>query len=287
MPPPDDLVDRVSEVLAALRLVRFTVSDSAIVAGETVSLQWHVDKGSEPDVAAPVSIRLNNSLVSFVGSRSVRPSRDIGFTLTAQGAGIIRTLGRVTIHVDQSACRQFEFGEDLLRSSVIAAVDNSIQEYNANPDNEDKISFRRKTEVEIEPSGILIRLRLKVEVNNFFDPDVDVDARIAVGVSPEGRALAWYKSFSTDVDWPWWVTGITIGVTKIIEQFKDGTVEDKIKPRMLNGFITQLQAQVAAFPGVVSAIETQQDRVLVTVCDAPIRIIGELPTNDGLVVVTR
>jgi hypothetical protein len=182
-------------------------------------------------------------------------------------SSVSKLLGVVNIAVDSSNCTEVEIPEDLVRPGVIRSVDDSLAEYNANPDNEDsQVTKRRQTVFEVEPDGIVLRLRLKVEVNNFFDPDVDVDAKIALGVSPEGQVLAFYRSFAVDVDWPWWVTGLTLGVTKIIEEFKDGTVERKLKNEILNDFRADIQARVDAF-GTVGAIETVQDKVIVTVCE--------------------
>jgi hypothetical protein len=268
MPPPDDLRDRVADAIGALRLKHFTASKSQIFAGESVTLDWDVDFG-ESDSEVPIGIMLNGASVPSSATRSVRPGRDVGYRLTASGAGISRVLGHVAIQVDQNMCQQIEIQEEALAFAIISGVRLSIEQYNADPNNDNTIAFRRATTAEIEPDGIAIRMRLSIAVDNFFNPDVDIDAKIAVGVSSEGQPLAWYSSFSTDVNWPWWVTGMTLGITKIIEHFKSSTVEDKIKPRMLATFHSQLDAQIRVLSGVVSAVETFQDRIVVTVCSAP------------------
>jgi hypothetical protein len=263
MPPTEEMIRKAIECLGGTKLVNFSADKTSVKAGEAVTISW--------DVAVPtncgLSVRLNFAQVPKKGSRVIRPVRPVSYRLDCGASSVSKLLGVVNIAVDSSNCTEVEIPEDLVRPGVIRSVDDSLAEYNANPDNEDsQVTKRRQTVFEVEPDGIVLRLRLKVEVNNFFDPDVDVDAKIALGVSPEGQVLAFYRSFAVDVDWPWWVTGLTLGVTKIIEEFKDGTVERKLKNEILNDFRADIQARVDAF-GKVGAIETVQDKVIVTVCE--------------------
>jgi hypothetical protein len=263
MPPTEEMIRKAIECLGGTKLVNFSADKTSVKAGEAVTISW--------DVAVPtncgLSVRLNFAQVPKKGSRVIRPVRPESYRLDCGASSVSKLLGVVNIAVDSSNCTEVEIPEDLVRPGVIRSVDDSLAEYNANPDNEDsQVTKRRQTVFEVEPDGIVLRLRLKVEVNNFFDPDVDVDAKIALGVSPEGQVLAFYRSFAVDVDWPWWVTGLTLGVTKIIEEFKDGTVERKLKNEILNDFRADIQARVDAF-GTVGAIETVQDKVIVTVCE--------------------
>lgn len=264
MPPTEEMIRKAIECLGGTNLVSFTADKTSVKAGEPVTISW--------DVAVPancgLSVRLNFAQVPKRGSRIVRPVGPVSYRLDCGASSVSKLLGVVNIAVDSSNCTQVEIPEDLVRPGVIASVDDSLAEYNANPDNEDsQVSKRRETVFEVEPDGIVLRLRLKVAVNNFFDPDVDVDAKIALGVSAEGKVLAFYRSFAVDVDWPWWVTGITLGISKIIEEFKDGTVEGKLKNKILNDFRADIQARVDAF-GTVGGIDTVQDTVLVTVCES-------------------
>jgi len=258
------MIRKAVECLGETSLVHFSADKTSVRAGEAVTISWEV---ATPAHCA-LSVRLNNAQVPKKGSRVVKPVGPVSYRLSCGAASVSKFLGVVNIAVDSSNCTQVEIPEDLIRPGVIDSVDQSLDEYNADPKNEDsKVSKRRETVFEVEPDGIVLRLRLKVAVNNFFNPDVDVDAKIAVGVSAEGRVLAFYRSFSVDVDWPWWVTGITLGISKIIEEFKDGTVEGKLKDKILNDFRADIQAKVQAF-GIVGAIDTVQDKVIATVCSS-------------------
>ncbi|MBV6457005.1 MAG: hypothetical protein HONBIEJF_00110 [Fimbriimonadaceae bacterium] len=264
MPPTREMIDKAIACLGDTTLVRFDATPATIRAGETVTLNWEV---SVPSTCG-LSVRLNHTQVPKKGSRTIRPVRSVGYRLDCGAAGVSKLLGQVQVAVDSTNCSQFEIPEDFVRPQVISSVDASLAEYNANPENENKVSKRRETTVEIDPDGIVIRMRLKLSVNNFADPDVDVDAKIDVGVSPEGPVLAFYRSFAVDVDWPWWVTALTLGVSKIVEEFVDGAVEANLKSKILNDLRAAFQSQVDAQDGAVADLDTVQDAVLVTLCSS-------------------
>lgn len=268
MPLPDVVIDEIDGEAAAcfatLNLVRFSADRMQIRAGEEAVLRWEVD--ATGCVGGILRVLLNNSVVPTTGSRTIRPSRTITYGLVARAGRLSRTLGRVRIEVDDSTCRPIELAEAVVAPLIQNGVRSSIESYNNDPDTENKMSLRRDPVAEIEPNGIVIRLRMKLQINNFFDPDVDVDARIGVGVSAENEAVVFYRSFSVDVDWPWWVTGITLGISKIVEEFIDGMVEGKIKPRMLADLREEMNNFISLSGGVVSELETEQDRIIATVC---------------------
>ena len=262
MPPTEEMIRKAIECLGETRLVKFSANKSSVKAGEEVTISWEVAVPS----TCGLSVRLNFAQVPKKGSRVIRPVRPVSYRLEAGAASVSKLLGVVNVDVDSSNCRLIEIGEDLVRPGVIQSVDEELAAYNANPDNSSrKASKRRETVFEVENEGLIVKLRLKVALNNFFDPDVDIDAKIAVGISPEGEILAFYRSFSVDVDWPWWVTGITLGISKIVEEFADGFVEGLLKQRILDGILQDLEARVGLI-GTVGSVETAQDKILVTVC---------------------
>lgn len=57
--------------------------------------------------------------------------------------------------------------------------------------------------VEVDARGIKVALRFRVAIDNFADPDVDVDFTVGLRVR-NGAVDAFYQSFAVDVDWPWW-----------------------------------------------------------------------------------
>ncbi|HZW11122.1 MAG TPA: hypothetical protein VFF69_14565 [Phycisphaerales bacterium] len=263
MPPTEEMIDRAAQCMGETRLVRFAADRTSVQAGETVTISWKVEMPG----ACRLSVRLNHAQVAREGSMTIRPVRGVSYRLDVAGAGLTKSLGIVNVSVDASSCVQREIPEDLVRPEVLASVAASLAEYNADPENKDhKVSTRREPTVEIEPDGIVLRLRLKLAINNFFDPDIDVDARIDVGMSPEGKVLAFYRSFAVDVDWPWWVTGITLGISKIVEEFVDGAIESVMKSRIVDDLRSGLQSRLDDLGQTIGSLDTAQDAILVTVC---------------------
>ena len=283
MPPTEEMINKAIACMGETTLVRFAADRTSIRAGETVTISWEVDK---PD-NCQLSTTLNHSQVPRTGSRTIRPVRFVSYRLDVRAAGVSKLLGVVNVDVDASGCTAVAIPEDLVRPEVLTSVDESLAEYNLDPKNKDNpVTKRRETVFEIEPSGMVVRLRLKLGINNFFDPDIDIDARIAIGMSPEGDVLAFFKSFEVDVDWPWWVTGITLGITKLVEEYMDGEIEKKMKPKVINDLRASFRRRLNDLPGTVASLETGQDEVLATVCQTGVNPIGHIvrPIGHDLVI---
>jgi hypothetical protein len=265
MAPPQEVSVETQICIGSLRLERFSASSTSIGAGEQSVLQWSVNaRGcSNPQL---FTLFLNDARVPLSGARTVRPSRPVSYGLAARGVGIARVLGRVRIDVDDTGCEPTELPEAVVAPLIVNSVRESVDDYNNDPGTDHNVGLRRETVAEIEPDGIVIRLRMTLKINNFFNPDIDVDARLGVGVSPENEALVFYRSFHVDVDWPWWVTGITGGISKIVEEFIDDMVEGKLRNKIRNDLRAEINSFIQSSGGVVSTIETEQDRVVVTVC---------------------
>jgi hypothetical protein len=263
--PPGDAIGKTAACIAGLKLEGFSASSTSIRAGQQVTLRWTVDARGCANPGL-FTLFLNDASVPTGGSKTVRPSRTISYGLTARGAGIARELGRVRIDVDNTGCRPIELTESIVASMIQNSVRESIDTYNNAPDTEYKVRLRRDPVVEIEPNGVVIRLRMKLKINNLPNPDVDVDAVMGVGVSAENKARVSYRTFTVDVDWPWWVTGISHGTTKIAEEFVDGMVEQKLRDRMRNALRAEINGYIRSSGGVVSFLKTEQDRVVVTIC---------------------
>lgn len=268
MPPTTEQLRRAATSLGMLRLVRFEAGDTTLFAGASTSLRWEVDKSQCPHPNL-VSVVINNSSVASSGQMSVRPGRTMTYSLVARAVGLHRTLRQVTITVDQSTCEVHEISEEEVVLIAAAAIERRVEERNADPDTDNKAWLSRDPVIQIEPQGIVISMKLELQIDNFTNPDVYVDAVIAVGVSSSGEGLAWYKSFSVDVDWPWWVTGLSHGISKIVEEFVDEAVQSELKPIVLEAMKSNLNAAISSYGGVVSGIETARDRILVTACSIP------------------
>ncbi|HTL10180.1 MAG TPA: hypothetical protein VL307_18020 [Chitinophagaceae bacterium] len=261
MPCTPAMIERAIECASEYSLNSFTASPANITPGQPVTLTWSTAHSGH----CAASFRINGITVPASGSKTVNPLADTTYTLTLQTqCNISRTLGRASVDVNESTCKLTSIPESLVRGQVISVVDSSINEFNASSSND--LSKRSETQVEIDPQGISIKLRLKAAINNFPDPDLNVDMKVGLGVGPGNTVSVFYRAFSVDVDWPWWVTGISLGITKIVEEIAEGRIQGKIKPQILEALKTQLNNAAKQIPGVLTSIETLQDELRLKIC---------------------
>jgi hypothetical protein len=108
--------------------------------------------------------------------------------------GVRRSLGSATVEVNTLGCFVSAVLEDDVREKVRAEVDEEDQET-------DRIRQRAKPTVEIAATGLTVRLRFKILIPKFVNPDLDVDCEIRLRAE-DGRVRARYRSLAVDVDWP-------------------------------------------------------------------------------------
>jgi hypothetical protein len=261
MPCTAEMIDKAVLCASEFRLVSFTASPATATPGQAVTLRWNIDRSGQ----CSGQFKINGITVPMDGSKVVNQLSDTTYTMSVStGCSITRTLGRVSVDVNESSCRVTSIPESLVRNQIIQAVDASIQEFNKSSSND--LTKRTQTQVEIDNSGITVKLRLTAAINNFPDPDLNVDMKIAVGVGPGNTVSVFYRSFSVDVDWPWWVTGISLGITKIVEEIVEGRIEGKIKSQILDSLRTQINEAAKLIPGVLAGIETLQDELRLKIC---------------------
>lgn len=280
-PLDDDIIidDGALDCLTNTTLDRFTARPDRLVpfAGPA-TLSWSASVAG----GCPVGFRINGRSVGRSGTLEVTPTVDTTYTLSAHVRGASRVLGRVTVAVDTTACSTSELPESILRAQVAQVV----QAFGA----EDERAYDATlTRFDITPSGIAMSIRAQVEVDNFTDPTLYVDLVIRPQVV-DGAVVARYASFAVDIDWPWWVTTLTLGVSKIVEEFKEDGVEGGLKVDIL----ARVQARIDQIVGLlgddtlVHAVSLSQDAISVTACPAGDRRPDiALPVLDGQLVVRR
>jgi hypothetical protein len=255
--PEDD--DGMFECLAKVKVGSFTVTPTTVPPfGGLATLRWAV---TVPPGCA-VGLKLNGKPVARSGALEVHPATTTTYSLAAVVRGLTRVLKSVSVRVDTSACVTRPVPESLVRSqlrSAVAKLDAA----------EPKVSQRADPRVEIDANGIHVALRFKLAIDNFADPDIDVDFTIGLRVR-NGSVEPYYRSFAVDVDWPWWVTVVTAGVSKLVEEFVDGKIEARLKPAILTGLKDQLDALVDQIPGDLRlhSLSFAENEIRVTVCPA-------------------
>lgn len=259
MPCTQEMIDNAIERSQNVGLNSFTASANNVKPGTTVTLSWSVAN------ATGVTLKLNGITIPASGSKTITPIADTTYRIVAQcGCNVNKNLGSLLLNVNEASCTQFMVPELLVRTIVINQVNAQIQEHNAGSAND--ISKRTETVVEIDSTGILIKLRLKAAINNAPDPDLNIDMKIGMGVGPGNAISVFYKSYSTDVDWPWWFDAITLGISKIIESILQDRIEAKMKPAILEKLKAKLAETAGGLNGVLTQLAPVTDAIQLTIC---------------------
>ena len=174
--------------------------------------------------------------------------------------GLRRALGTVAVAVDTSGCFSGAIPEGDIRSQVQAVV-------TAFAASSDRIDERGPAGVEVEPAGIVLRLRFNINIDNFVDPDLDVDCTIQLRAE-SGDVVPTYRSFSVDVDWPWWVTGLSLGISKIVEEVVEDKIQGELRSQLLQAVDDAFDAYLAMIPSThrLYSVATVTNQINFTVC---------------------
>ena len=264
--PGPDIDDHTLECLAETQATSFSATPStAGPFGPPVTLRWSV---TSPGTCG-VAVKLNGLAVDRSGSMQVQPAVTTRYSLTARVRGATKSLGSVTVPVDTSACVTIPVPESLVRDQVRGVVD-AIDAASGD------ISQRSAAKVEIVPGGISVALRLKAAVNNFADPDINVDFTIGLRLR-NGAVEPFYKSFSVEVDWPWWVTVVTLGVSELIEGLIADKIDNAARPLVLDAVKGLLDGLAPQLPtGLrLHSIQLVTDEIRVTACPAGPRFVDD------------
>jgi hypothetical protein len=253
-PPIDD--DAV-ECLAKVQAGSFAATPSTVEPfSEGAVLRW----ATTVPTGCRVGITLNGRPVARSGTLQVQPAATTRYTLSARAGRASRLLDSVTVRVDTSACISRVVPESLIRSEIRGAVTALDQQ-------DQRFKQRSDPKVEVDAEGIDVALRLQLAIDDFADPNVDIDFTIGLRVR-NGSVEPFYRRFAVDVDWPWWVTVITAGVSKIVEEFIDEKVEEVLKPRILEEVREQIDGLIDQLPGDLRlhTLHLAENEIRVTAC---------------------
>jgi len=255
MPPTQEMIEKAVECLGNTKVDSFTASPTTVRPGQASKLNWKVTTTG----GCSVQLFLNNSPVQKTGTRSVEPATTTAFHLVGKMFTVQRTLGTVTVAVDTSQCFVQSVDEESVRQMLRTLIEANLE---GSP-----LSQRSPANVEIDRNGIAVKLRLRVAVPNFFDPDLDVDMVIAVSAVNHVPVVS-FRSYSNDLHWPWWVTGITLGVTEFIDGTIESRIERQVKPLILQKLKEQIDSFLRLIPPThrLQAITTEADEIRAMVC---------------------
>ena len=259
MPPTQEMIEKAIKCLGNIN-ASLTASPTSIIPGQSSTLKWNVT--APLTAGCSVQLVLNNSPVQKTGTRSIQPGTTTTYRLVGKMFTVQQTLATVTVTVNTSQCVVQSVDEETVRQMLQSLITSALA---GSP-----LSERSPAGVEIDQKGIAVKLRLKVAVPNFFDPDLNVD--MVIGVSAVNSTIAVsYKSYSNDLDWPWWVTGITLGITKIIEEIIESQIEKKVKPLILEKLKEQIDSFLKLIPPThrLHSLTTESNEIRGMVCPVP------------------
>lgn len=260
MPATDEMIERAIECLERTTVNSFTASPPTVSPGQASTLKWKVTTAAG---CAP-QLLLNNSAVQKTGSRSIQPVTTTTFLLVGRIGTVQRTLGTATVNVNTSQCITRSVEEETVRQMLRGLIEANLA---GTP-----LSQRSPASVEIDRNGIAVKLRMRIAVPSFFDPNLNVDMLIAVR-AVDGESAVSYRSFSVDVDWPWWVTGITLGVTEFIEGVIENRIERRLKPLILQKLKEQIDSFLRLIPSThrLTTLTTEADQITGMACPRPLK----------------
>jgi hypothetical protein len=255
MPPTQEMIEKAVQCLGNAQVNSFTASPATIRPGIASTLNWRVTVPA----GCSVQLSLNGSPVSKSGSRSVEPATTTVYRLVGRMHTLEQLLGTVTVAVDTSQCFVQSIDEETVRQTLRGLIEANLA---GSP-----LSQRSPANVEIGRNGIAVRLRLRIAVPNFFDPDLNIDMVIAVSAANNNVVVS-YRSYSNDVDWPWWVTGITLGITEFIEDVIESRIERQVKPLILQSLKEQIDSFLRLIPPThrLHSLTTEADEIRGLVC---------------------
>lgn len=244
--------------MQGVELQAFSASPTTISPfGSPARLTW---SASSPANCLGLQFLLNGQQVDRSGTQDVRPAATTTYRLEATMLGFRRTLASATVVVNTQGCIIGAVLEDKVREDVRDATAEFDQDT-------PEVRERSTPGVEVTARGVALRLRFTIIVNNFANPDLDVDCEVSIRAQ-DGGVRARYRSFAVDVDWPWWVTGVSLGVTKIVEEVIESRIEGVLRPKLLDAVVAAFDADLAMIPPThrLYTLTTAADRIDWMVC---------------------
>jgi hypothetical protein len=179
-------------LLEQVVLKSFTASPSTILPFESSRLFW--------DVAGPAvgfGVELDGRQVVSRGDKFIQPLSTTEYRLTGSIGRLGRLLGVATVTVDEQACHVLELPNEAVRGAVNERVDQTLS---MNP----RIRERERRKVVVGAQGIDVALHLEARVDNFPDPEIEVEGHFTYFASGESTKV-YFSHLHADVSWPWWV----------------------------------------------------------------------------------
>jgi hypothetical protein len=275
MPPTQEAIDKAIEKLSQLKLEEFTANPDRVRPFGDAILSWRISGPTD------LEITLNGRIVPMQGSQVVQPEVTAAHTLVGQKSTMRQILGQRTITVEAEDC----FAITVTEAEVRTNIQNSIHdEYGDDGKDVEKfginftLTLTRPAKIEVDATGVSIKIALNVGIPNFWDATLDVDALVIL-TAQGGRAKAIFRHFNSDFDLPIeaYIAGGAlaglggVGITKIIEELMDSEVGPTVRTNVSEKIQETLDQHTALLrlthPGSrLFTLTTAQNRVIAMLC---------------------
>jgi hypothetical protein len=257
LPISTDSIAEARRCVQGVTVSSFRATPDALAPGNsTTTVSW---KAKLPAGCPGLTLQLNGATVASEGSRTFTQFDSKTYRLSARAVFAGAVLRQVTVTYDTSQCIQSTWTE----TQVDALLGRYIETFIASDTN---LSLRRDPQVSLTSRGVEVSIRINRAINNFPDLKLDLDFVLNLSVH-EGKPVVAYTSFAVDTDWPWWVTGLSAGITKIVEEVIDEKIEGRLKPGLIQAIRQKLVETAALFPDYqLHSIVMRTDEVSVQVC---------------------
>jgi hypothetical protein len=198
MPPNEQALAKALEALQQVELESFTATPATIAPFGSSELRWRV--------SAPTSVRLelDGRKVARSGSQVVRPTTSRTFSLVARAGTLSSVVGQRTVVVNLDACALIAIPEADVQARLLEVIDGLLAQ-------DEHLSLRSPPVVDVTPAGIVMKLRFHVDVENFRNPEFNVDALIGLAVDGEG-IRPFFLQFSAELDFSFFEEALNIAI---------------------------------------------------------------------------
>lgn len=262
MPPPQEAIADAVETLMQLNVESFRIEPTMIRPFQQAKIIWRIT--SETGGSVPLKLQgggLNMS-ISRQGQRVVSPTVTTTYRLVATLLGQVRQLGAIILTVDSSACITLALSEADVRSNLTTAVNNYMA---------DKPELRRRSDdrIEVEADGIHAAIRLTAVVEDWADPDINIDFQISLNVA-DGQPVYAFAKYEFHIDFPWWadiLAGLAFPAWLGLA-IKEGSEREKARQFIGNEIQHQLDDLKQQIPSGfrLLTIRTEPNQVACTIC---------------------
>jgi hypothetical protein len=172
------------------------------------------------------------------------------------------------VEVDTDSCKAIGISEHIVSGLIAGAIDDFMDKLNA----DGNIRFRRKRpeSVEIDQSGIHIKVSLEVKLDDLPNPDLYVETTLRLWAE-NGEPKYALNNYNADLNFPWWADLVILSslpgwlFSAIADEVVEGTIRHRLAT-VIEDFLTMLENITGSIGHRILSITTDTDLLNFTIC---------------------